>query len=478
MVMVLQNKKDKNFSEWYIELVEKAELMDYSPVQGCMVIRDRAYAVWEKIQSVLDQKFKSAGVKNVYFPLLIPENLLKKEAEHFAGFTPEVAWVTESGSEKLGERLALRPTSETIMYTIMSKWVSSHRDLPQKYNQWCNVIRWDTKALKPFLRTREFLWQEGHTLHASKEDAEAMVFQALDFYKTLCEEYLAMPVITGRKSEAEKFPGALYTTCIEALMPDGKALQAGTSHHLGQNFAKMFDLKYKTRDEKEEFVWQTSWGVSTRLLGGLFMTHSDDKGLVLPPRVAPLQVVIVPIFYAEEERKMERLAAERLIQGLEARGVSVHFDERDDRTPGYKFNDWEAKGVPVRIEIGLKDLAKEGVTIAKRDTGEKEFVQETVAVEAVVRLLDVIQENLLNRARANLHEHVNDAKSLEEFSALLEKRKGFIRAPWCVDPKCEEAVKQETTATIRFMPFDDKPSGECLVCGKPSKATAYFAKCY
>ncbi len=476
--MPLQNKKAQKFSEWYIELVEKAELMEYSPVQGCMVIRERAYAIWEQVQAVLNKKFKSAGVKNVYFPLLIPESILGKEASHVEGFKAEVAWVTHGGSEPLGERLALRPTSEAIMYSIMSKWVSSHRDLPQKYNQWCNVIRWDTKSLKPFIRTREFLWQEGHTLHATKEDADSMVFQALDFYKMLCEEYFAIPVLSGRKSESEKFPGALYTTCVECLMPDGKALQAGTSHNLGQNFSKMFDIKYKTKDEKQEFVWQTSWGVSTRLLGALFAIHSDDKGLVLPPRVAPVQVVIVPIFYSEEERKMALVSAERLTQKLEARGVSVHYDDRDDRTPGYKFNDWELKGVPVRIEIGFKDLAKQGVTIARRDTGEKEFVTDDKAEEMVVKLLDAIQEGLFNKAKALLQENITEAKNLKEFKETLDSKKGFVFGAWCLDPRCEQAINEETGASSRFMPFEDKPKGECLMCGKPSKATTFFAKAY
>ncbi|NYZ78222.1 proline--tRNA ligase [Candidatus Micrarchaeota archaeon] len=479
---MLENKKNADFGEWFLELVQKAELMDYAPVQGCMAIRERAYSVWEKIQGYLDPRFKQDGVKNAYFPLLIPESLLQKEAEHFAGFVPEVAWVTQGGNETLGERLALRPTSETIMYAMFSKWISSHRDLPLKINQWCNIIRWDTKTLKPFLRTREFLWQEGHTAHASKGEAETQVTCALEWYRALCEDLLAIPVYPGVKSEAEKFPGAEYTTAIEALMPDGKALQCGTSHLLGQNFAKIFDIKFKDKSEKEDYAWQTSWGVSTRLLGALAAIHGDDKGLVLPPRVAPLHVVVVPIYYSADERKMGLLSAQKLKTALEARGVIVHVDDREERTPGFKFNDWELKGVPVRVEVGVKELARQGVTIARRDTGVKEFITDDKAVAFIETLLENIQKNLFERAKAFLVENTRGALDFNEFKSVLENKKGFIKTGWCLDARCEEALKEESGATVRLIPFgaEGKPEAgaKCVYCGKPAKVTALFAKSY
>ncbi len=483
---MMENKKSVDFSEWYLELVQKAELMDYAPVQGCMAIRERAYAVWEKIQGFLDQRFKSDGVKNAYFPLFIPESLLQKEAEHFAGFLPEVAWVTHGGNDALGERLALRPTSETIMYALFAKWISSHRDLPLKINQWCNVVRWDTKTLKPFLRTREFLWQEGHTVHKSKSEAEAQVTRALEWYQALCEEVLAIPVYAGVKSEAEKFPGAEYTTTIEALMPDGKALQCGTSHLLGQNFAKIFDIKFKDENEKEEYAWQTSWGVSTRLLGAVAAIHGDDKGLILPPHAAPLHVVIVPVYYSNEERKMALISAKKLCSALEARGIVTLIDDREERTPGFKFNDWELKGVPVRVEIGVKELAKQGVTVARRDSGAKEFVSDDKAAAFIEKLLQEIQENLFNRAKAFLTENTRPARGFDEFKKLLETKKGFVKTGWCLDARCEEAIKEDSGATIRVIPFgaEGKPEalseagGKCVYCGKPARVTALFAKSY
>ncbi|PIO02201.1 proline--tRNA ligase [Candidatus Micrarchaeota archaeon CG09_land_8_20_14_0_10_60_16] len=473
----MDNKKTENFSEWYLELVQKAELMDYAPVQGTMAIRPRAYFVWEQIQRFLDCRFKEAGVQNAYFPMFVPESLLKKEAEHFAGFVPEVAWVTHGGNEQLGERLALRPTSETIMYTMYSKWVSSHRDLPLKLNQWCNIIRWDTKTLKPFLRTREFLWQEGHTAHATKQEADGQVKQALDWYRQVCEELLAIPVLQGKKTDAEKFPGADYTTTIEAIMPDGKALQCGTSHQLGQNFAKIFNIRYKTESGGEEYAWQTSWGVSTRLIGAVAMLHGDDRGLVLPPKIAPLQVVIIPIYKTEEDKALTTLASQRHAVALQAAGLSVLVDD-SDRTPGWKFNEWELKGVPVRIEIGVKDLAKTGATIARRDTGFKEFYIDDAVLEKVKSLMDEIQENLLQKARLFAQEHTHAVENLEELREALEIRKGFAKAAWCGDPRCEEAVKEETGATIRLVPFDSKEGGKCVYCGKRGKETVYLAKSY
>lgn len=475
--MALENGKAANFSEWYLELVQKAELMDYAPVQGTMAIRPRGYFVWEKIQNYLDSRFKAAGVQNAYFPLFIPESLLKKEAEHFAGFVPEVAWVTQGGNETLGERVALRPTSETVMYTLYSKWISSHRDLPLRLNQWCNIVRWDTKTLKPFLRTREFLWQEGHTAHATKQEADEQVKQALDWYKQVCEELLAIPVIQGKKTDAEKFPGAEYTTTIEALMPDGKALQCGTSHQLGQNFAKIFNIKYKTEAGGEDYAWQTSWGVSTRLIGAAVMMHGDDRGLVLPPRIAPLQVVIIPIFKTEEDKSLTVLACQRHALALQNVGFSVLVDD-SDRTPGWKFNEWEMKGVPVRIEIGVKDLAHTGATIVRRDNGEKEFYPDDSVVGKVRELMTLIQDNLLEKARHFVAANTHDASDLNELREALEIKKGFVRAAWCGDPRCEEAIKEETGASIRLIPFDSKEGGRCVFCGKKGRETAYFAKGY
>ncbi len=475
--MPLENKKHEKFAEWYLEAVQKAELMDYAPVQGCMVFRADSYFVWEKIHDYLDPLFKADGVKNAYYPMFIPESFLKMESQHFEGFVPEVAWVSQGGKEELGERLALRPTSETIMYHFFSKWLSSHRDLPFKTNQWCNIIRWDTKTLKPFLRTREFLWQEGHTVHNTSEEADEQVKRALGWYANLAQDILAIPVLKGFKSEAEKFPGALYSTTIESIMPDGKALQMGTSHNLGQNFAKMFSIKIKTASQTEDFAWQTSWGVSTRLIGAAIMAHGDDKGIIWPPKIAPVQVVIVPIFFSEEEKQMTLVAAARVKEKLSGLGLRVVIDS-SDKTPGFKFNAWELKGTPVRIEIGLRDLAQLGVTIARRDSGEKDFVPEEKVVEKVEFLISDIQEKLFLKAKIFLDSHTTLVKNFDEFKVVLEERKGFVVGEWCGDARCEEAIKQETSADIRFIPFDATGKGTCVYCGKQAKTTAYFAKAY
>ncbi|MBI2445221.1 proline--tRNA ligase [Candidatus Micrarchaeota archaeon] len=476
--MPLKNKKAGNFTEWYLELVESAELMDYSPIQGCMTIRPRAYAVWEAYQALLNAKMNADAVSNAYFPMFIPESFLTKEAAHFEGFAPEVAWVTQGGNEELAEKLAVRPTSETIMYHHFAKWIHSWRDLPLKVNQWCNVIRWDTKTLKPFLRTREFLWQEGHTAHATEKDADEMTLRALHWYRDLCENYLALPVLMGRKSESEKFPGALYTTTIEALMPDGKALQCGTSHQLGQNFAKMFEVKFKDQNEGQTYAWQTSWGTSTRLLGALFMTHSDDKGLVLPPRIAPLHVVIVPIAKEQADRDMVMGAAKRVRDALSEAKLSVHVDDRSERSPGYKFNEWELKGIPVRIEIGMRDLAEQAVTVVRRDSGAKESLPESQLALKVPAMLEDIQKSLLDKATAFLKANLRPASNLTDLTKTLEDGKGFVFSPWCGDPRCEEAIKEETGATIRLIPFEDAPNGGCVMCGKASQRTAFFARSY
>src|SRR3989337_1082226 len=351
-------KKGEDFSEWYTEVVVKSGMADYSPIKGCMIIREHAYAIWEKIQEIFNKKIRESGHKNVYFPIFIPESFLKKEAEHFAGFVPEVAWVTEGGSTPLEERLAIRPTSETIIYATFAKWIRSWRDLPIKINQWCNIVRWETKATKPFLRTREFLWQEGHTAHPTKEDADKEVMDILNYYRDIMENWLAIPVLIGVKTESEKFAGALYTTTLEAIMPDGKALQMGTSHNLGQNFAKVFEIKFIGEDEKEHHVWQTSWGISTRLIGAVVMVNGDDKGLVLPPKVAPVQVVIVPIPYKDADSTAIESKAKEIADKLKEKNLGVILDNREEYTPGWKFNQWELKGVPVRLEIGRRDLSQ------------------------------------------------------------------------------------------------------------------------
>ncbi len=472
-------KKSENFSEWYTQVVLKSELADYAPTKGCIIFREYSYAIWEKIQEIVDRKIKQKGHKNAYFPLFIPESLLKKEAEHFEGFVPECAWVTIGGDRKLEERLAIRPTSETIIYSMYAKWIKSWRDLPVKLNQWCNIVRWETKATKPFIRTREFLWQEGHTAHATKEDADQEVMEILEIYRDLMENYLAIPVLTGRKSEREKFAGALYTTTLEALMPDGKALQMGTSHNLGQNFAKVFEIKFIGQDEKEHYVWQTSWGISTRLIGALVMVHGDDRGLVLPPKIAPIQVVVIPIFYKEVEMEAILKKAREILQTLQENGIRSVIDDRTEYTPGWKFNHWELKGVPLRVEIGPKDLEKGEVTIARRDTFERMSIKEGEMLQTIKRTLEEIQENLFKRAKEYLETHITEVKSYEEFKDALKTKGGFIKASWCLSSECEEKIKEETGATIRLIPFEkEKPFSNCIYCGGEAKVVAYFAKAY
>lgn len=472
-------KKSEDFSEWYTQVILKSGLADYAPIKGCMIFRELSYAIWEKIQEIFNEKIKRKGHKNVYFPLFIPESFLKKEAEHFAGFVPEVAWVTMGGDTLLEEKLAIRPTSETIIYATYAKWVRSWRDLPIKLNQWCNVVRWDTKGTKLFLRTREFLWQEGHTAHATKEEAEKEVMDILNEYRDLMENYLAIPVLVGRKSESEKFPGALYTTALEAMMPDGKALQMGTSHNLGQNFSKVFDIKFIGEDEKEHYVWQTSWGISTRVIGALVMMHGDDKGLVLPPKIAPVQVIIIPIPYKNADMGTILAKAREIHEKLQKAGILTVLDDRKEYTPGWKFNDWELKGVPIRIEIGPKDVKHGQITLARRDTYEKIAVKEEEAVYAVMRLLEDIQQQLFNKAKKFLEEKITAVKSYDEFKEVLKTKGGFIRASWCGGQKCEEKIKEETGATIRLIPFEkEKVFSNCVFCGGEAKEVAYFAKSY
>jgi prolyl-tRNA synthetase len=472
-------KKSQDFSEWYVQVVLKAELADYAPVKGCMIIRPDAYSVWEKIQEVVNLKIKVTGHSNVYFPMFIPESFLKKEAEHFAGFTPEVAWITQGGDTPLEERLAVRPTSETIMYAMFSKWIRSWRDLPLKINQWCNIVRWETKATKLFLRTREFLWQEGHTAHSTAEEAEAEVMYALGEYKDIIENYLAIPVVVGIKSDSEKFAGALCTTALESIMPDGKALQMGTSHNLGQHFAKVFDVKYIGEDKQDHYVWQTSWGITTRLIGAMIMVHGDNKGLVMPPKVAPTQVVIVPIPFKGLEAEAIAAKTKEIAETLKAHGVSVILDDRNEYTPGWKFHQWELKGIPIRIELGPRDLKAGQVVMVRRDTAQKTPVIEADILSTVDKLLVEIQDYLFAKAKTILQEKTSSVQSYDEFKKVLEEKGGFIKAAWCQSPDCEAKVKDETGATIRVRPFQiEEPTSNCIICGMKAKETAYFARSY
>ena len=469
--------QSEDFSRWYLDVVRRAELADYSPVKGCMVIRPYGYAIWEHIQQILDAEFKATGHVNAYFPLFIPESLIAKEKQHVEGFAPQVAWVTQGGDEILEERLIVRPTSEVIIGTMYAKWIQSWRDLPVLINQWANVVRWE-KVTRPFLRTTEFLWQEGHTAHETAEEAEAETLKILALYKAFAENVLGMAVVDGVKSESEKFAGASRTYSIEALMGDGRALQAGTSHNLGQNFAKAFDIQFQGRDKTVQHAWTTSWGVSTRLIGGLIMTHGDDSGLVLPPRVAPHQVVIVPIPRGNwKETVLPK--AEAIRDELVARGVRVKLDASEENSPGWKFAEWELRGVPLRLEIGPKDIEKAQVMSARRDTREKGPIPLADLATRVPVILDEIQANLLARARAFRDAHTSEAHSWEEFQGYMEGRPGFVIAPWCGTDECEAAIKTATQATVRNIPLGSAPvTTTCIRCGAPATVKPWFAKSY
>ncbi|HHY03767.1 MAG TPA: proline--tRNA ligase [Thermoanaerobacterales bacterium] len=466
--------KSRDFSQWYIDVILKAELADYSPVRGCMVIRPYGFAIWEKMQYFLDQRFKATGHKNAYFPLFIPESLLQKEVEHVEGFAPEVAWVTHGGHDELSERIAVRPTSETIICSMYSKWIRSWRDLPVLINQWCNVVRWE-KSTKPFLRTAEFLWQEGHTAHRTEEEAEEETLRMLEVYRDFVESDLAVPVIKGKKSESEKFAGALRTYTIEAMMSDGKALQAGTSHNLGQHFSKVFDITYLDQDGQLKNVWQTSWGVSTRLIGALIMTHGDDRGLRIPPKIAPIQVAIVPIYGKKKEFVLDKAMK---IFNMIKEEYRVELDDRDEYTPGWKFSEWEMKGVPVRLEIGPRDVEKQQVILVRRDTGEKLAVKEQDLENELNKLLDDIQKNMYDQARNFMNENIWQPTDFADLKKTLEEKRGFIKANWCGSSDCENLIKEETGATMRCIPFEEQNPGKCIVCGKKAKSIAYFAKSY
>jgi len=471
---IINRKEDYN--QWYLDVIDAAELAENSPVKGCMIIKPCGYALWEKTQQILDEKFKATGVQNAYFPMLIPERLLKREESHIEGFAPEVAVVTHAGGKKLEEPLILRPTSETIMYEVFSKWIRSHRDLPLLINQWANVIRWEMRT-RLFLRTTEFLWQEGHTVHTTEEGAVERVLMMLNIYKDFSENYMAIPVIPGRKSESEKFAGAKDTYCVEAMMQDGKALQFATSHNLGQNFAKAFDVTFLDESNIKQYGWQTSWGLSTRVIGALIMSHSDDKGLVLPPKIAPTQVVIVPIIPKEWDKQLVMEESQTVFSNLTLVGISAKLDDRDMR-PGEKFYEWEKKGIPLRIEIGPKDLASNTVVIVRRDTGEKKTISLPDLNDAVVSTLELIQNNLFEQAKNRLTENTVEVNTWEEFVKAIEENK-FVSAHWSGDREVEAAIKDETRATIRCIPFNQiKESGTCVKSGKPSEGRVIFAKSY
>jgi prolyl-tRNA synthetase len=470
-------KKSVDFSAWYVDVIKKAELADYSPMKGMMVIRPYGYEIWELIRDQLDRMFKESGHRNAYFPLFIPESLLKKEAEHVEGFAPEVAWVTIGGGEVLEERLAVRPTSEAIICSMYSKWVKSWRDLPILYNQWANVVRWE-KVTRLFLRTTEFLWQEGHTVHATAEEAEEETLRMLATYRTLAEEYLAIPVVTGRKSDSEKFAGAVRTYAIEMLMPDGKALQAGTSHNLGQNFAKAFNIRYESKEQKLEYAWQTSWGATTRLVGALVMTHGDDSGLILPPRVAPIQAVIVPIS-AGNWKETVLPQAQKVCSDLKAAGIRVFLDDRDAYTPGWKYADWEMRGVPVRVEIGPKDIDKKQAVLVSRLDRKKSFVPWDKLAEELSRLLEQIQAEMYRKAKAFHDENTRPALAYAELLEAMAGSRGLIHSGWCGSVDCEAKVKADTSATIRVILDKPEPAAKtCVVCGKEAGHTVLFAKSY
>ncbi len=463
---------EEDFAQWYTDVVKKAELIDYSSVRGCMILRPNGYAIWENIQKELDARFKETGVENVYMPMFIPESLLQKEKDHVEGFAPEVAWVTYGGGQELPERLCVRPTSETLFCDFYANIIQSYRDLPKLYNQWCSVVRWE-KTTRPFLRTTEFLWQEGHTAHATAEEAEERTEQMLHLYADFCEEVLAIPMIRGKKTEKEKFAGAAATYTIEALMHDGKALQAGTSHNFGDGFARAFNIQYSDKDNKLKYVHQTSWGMTTRLIGAIIMVHGDNSGLVLPPLVAPTQVMIIPIAQ-HKEGVLEK--AEELRGRLKDFRVKV---DDSDKSPGWKFSEQEMRGIPMRIEIGPKDIEANQAILVRRDTGEKITVSLNELESKVKEILENIQKEMLEKARKHLNSHIYVATNYEEFKDIVANKPGFIKAMWCGEEDCENKIKEDTTATSRCMPFEQEQlSGTCVCCGRPAKKMVYWGKAY
>ena len=465
---------DEDFAQWYTDVVKKAELMEYSSIKGFMIFKPNGYAIWENIQKNLDKIFKENDVENVYLPMLIPESLLDKEKDHVEGFAPEVAWVTQGGLDKLQERLCIRPTSETLFCDLYKNIVQSYRDLPKVYNQWCSVVRWE-KTTRPFLRSSEFLWQEGHTAHATAEEAEARTIQMLNVYEKFCEDYLAIPLVKGQKTDKEKFAGAESTYTIEALMHDGKALQSGTSHNFGDGFARAFGIQYTDKNNKLQYVHQTSWGLSTRLIGALIMVHGDDSGLVLPPRIAPVQLMVVPI-----QQKKEGIleAAKALKDSFTKNGIMARLDDAD-KSPGYKFADAEIRGIPLRAEMGPKDLANGTCVLVRRDTREKYIVSIDEAPEKAKEIMETMQNEMFEKAKKHLESHITDVTTYDEFKDAVDNKPGFIRAMWCGDVACEEKIKADTTATSRCIPFEQEQiSDKCVCCGKPAKKLVFWGKAY
>ena len=471
-------KKSFDFSDWYTQCVLKSGIADYSPSKGFIVLRPYGYAIWEIIKEILDNELKRTGHKNGFLPVLIPESLLTKEKDHFDGFMPEVFWVTRSGDCDLGEKLAVRPTSETLAYSMFSKWISSYRDLPLKLNFWNSALRAEIKSTKPLIRNSEFLWQEGHTAHTDESDADKEVKMILDVYKYLIEEYLAIPIISGLKSDKEKFVGAKYTTCLESLMADGKVLQMATSHNLGQNFSKPFEIKFLDKDSNEQFVWQTSWGISWRVIGALIMVHGDDKGLILPPKISPTQVIIVPI-YKDQSKDVVKQKAYELEKKLKDFNIRAFTDDRDEYTSGWKFNDWEMKGVPLRANIGLRDIQENQVELIRRDTKERFYVKEKELVNQTLSILQKIQLNLLDSAKKHLRTNTRTATSLVELLSVLDATGGFVACSWCGKRECEDLVKEKTTADIRILPFNPKNNvSTCIACGNQGTIEVYFGRAY
>ena len=472
----LSVKKEENFDKWYIEVILKSGLADYSAVSGCIILRPDAYFMWEQIQRFTDDQFKKVGIQNVYFPLFIPEKFLNKEKEHVEGFSPEVAWVTQTGNSKLDERLAIRPTSETIIYPSFSKWIRSWRDLPMRYNLWNNVVRWEFKHAVPFLRTREFLWNEGHTIFATEEEALAEEKEILGIYKKTTEELLALPGVMGRKTDKEKFAGAVFSASIEHLMSDGVAIQGPDFHHDGQNFSKAFDITFLDKEKKKQYAWQNTWAITTREIGVMIAVHGDDKGLVLPPRIAPIQVVIVPIY--DSKNREEILKESRNLEKKIKTEFRTKLDDREEFSPGFKYNEWELKGVPIRVEIGPKDVKNKQVVLVRRDTNKKEIIKVDNIVSKLKEMIDDIHKSMFNKALDFLKSNTHKVKTYNEFKAVI-KRGGIIQSCWCGERKCEDKVKDDTGAKIINIPFEqEKVFCDCILCGKKAKFVANFAKSY
>ena len=474
----ITTRKEVDFSEWYNQVVTKAGLIDYSPVKGFIVLKPYGYRIWEIIKESLDKKLKESGHENGFLPILIPESLLSKEKDHFEGFTPEVFWVTKAGNTDLLEKLAIRPTSETLAYHIFSKWIMSYRDLPLKINFWNSALRAEIKSTKPLIRNSEFLWQEGHTVHENQKEAEEEVLLILNYYQYIIENFLAIPTVQGIKTEREKFVGALYTNALESLMPDGKALQMATSHNLGQNFSKPFEIRFLGRDSKQYFAWQTSWGISWRVIGALIMIHGDNKGLILPPKIAPTQLVIVPIF-KNKERDIVIEESKKLFVELKNVDLRVIVDDREEYTAGWKFNNWEVKGVPLRINIGIRDIDNNNLEIVRRDTGEKILIKRVDCIKSVHLYLDLIQKSMFEKAKNVQENNIIKISNYEEMKKILNENGGFILADWCEKEECENSIKNETGADIRIIPFEKYASGnKCIYCNENSKKTVIFAKAY